>query len=509
VNPGRLSVLALLAFLAGFSSNFPAAGDELKFQITLRPGLAPETSSGRLFVILAHTNQREPRLTIGHTVPNAPVVLARDLPMLSPDQAVTLDQTAYTFPISNLSALPAGEYFVQALFDWNRDVRSPAAPGNLFSTPKKLRLSPDTGMVKLELSERVPEESQAESAQIKFVKIQSKLLSDFHHRPIYLRAGIVLPRDYEKESSRHYPLWIRIGGLNSRYTSVSKMMAGQSDFKSTWLSNDTPRFILLQLDGTGPFGDPYYVNSANSGPFGDALVQELIPYVETKFRAIAQPRARVLSGSSTGGWVTLALQILYPDFFNGAWAACPDPVDFRALELVNIYQDENAFVNKYGNERPSDRTAQGDIVQTVREEVATENLLGRSNCYTSSGKQWGEWTAAFSPRGADGLPVPLFDPITGKIDHAAATEWRKYDLRMILEKNWKNLAPKLRGKLHITAGEADRFFLNNAVHLLDEFLAKADPPFEGSIIYGPGKGHGWSNLSLRQMLDQMKAAADP
>jgi S-formylglutathione hydrolase FrmB len=281
----------------------------------------------------------------------------------------------------------------------------------------------------------------------------------------------------------------------------------QSEFASTWQADDAPRLILLQLDGAGPNGDPYYVNSANNGPFGDALVQELIPHVEAKFRAVGQPRARFLSGGSTGGWVSLALQVFYPDFFNGTWSSCPDPVDLRAFQLVNIYLDDNAYLNKYGNERPSARDLNGDVKLTMRREVGLENLLGRGNSYTFSGGQWGNWNAVFGPRGADGLPVPLWDPQSGKINHTVAEQWKKYDLRIVLEQNWKTLGPKLRGKIHIAAGEADDYFLNNAVHLLQKFLSQADPPFEGKIVYGPGQGHGWFDLSLRQMLDEMQAAA--
>jgi hypothetical protein len=142
----------------------------------------------------------------------------------------------------------------------------------------------------------------------------------------------------------------------------------------------------------------------------------------------------------------------------------------------------------------------------MRREVGVENLMGRGNSYTRSGGQWGAWNAVFSPRGADGLPVPLWDPQTGRIDHSVAEQWKKYDLRLVLEQNWKTLGPKLRGKLHIAAGEADDYFLNNAVHLLDDALAEADPPFEGSIVYGPRGRHGWTNVNLREMLKQMNQA---
>jgi hypothetical protein len=214
----------------------------------------------------------------------------------------------------------------------------------------------------------------------------------------------------------------------------------------------------------------------------------------------------VLDGGSTGGWVSLALQVFYPDFFNGAWSGYPDGVDFRALQLIDIYKDENAYVNGHGFERPSMRDLNGDTRFTIRHECQMENVLGHGDSYTMSGGQWGAWNATYGPRGADGRPVPLWDPKTGKIDRSAVEHWKKYDLRLVMEQNWKTLGPKLRGKIHIWVGEADEFFLNNAVHLLDQFLSKADPPYEGKIIYGPGKGHGWEAISDRQMMGEMAEA---
>jgi hypothetical protein len=504
----RLGLLFCLAPLLACAATSSTAAD-WRFEVTIKQGLAASPKDGRLYVILGRTQNPEPRRTLGQTGRDAPQVLAHDLKSFGPGVEALATQQAFAYPITNPANVPAGDYFVQALFDSNADLRLRDAPGNLYSKPQQIHLDPaQAGEWKLELTEQIPEEKlPAETAQLKFVKIQSKLLSDFYGRPIFLRAGIVLPRDYDQNSSRRYPLWVRIGGFDTRYTVVIGEMGRDSGFARTWQADDTPRLILLQLDGAGPNGDPYYVNSANHGPFGDALVQELIPQVEAQFRAIGQPRARFLSGVSTGGWVSFALQVFYPDFFNGTWSSCPDPVDFRAFELVNLYEDDNAYVNRFGNERPSERTLNGDVQLTMRREVGVENLLGRGNSYTLSGGQWGDWNAVFGPRGTDGLPVPVWDPQTGKINHAVAEQWKKYDLRLVLEQNWTTLGPKLRGKIHIAAGEADNYFLNNAVHLLDRFLGQAKPPFEGKIVYGAGKGHGWFDLTLRQMLDEMQAAA--
>jgi hypothetical protein len=284
------------------------------------------------------------------------------------------------------------------------------------------------------------------------------------------------------------------------------MMAGE--FKTNWLADDSPRMIQLYLDGDGPFGDSYQVNSDNNGPYGDAITQEVIPYVEQKFRGVGEPYARVLDGGSTGGWVSLALQVFYPDFLNGTWSFCPDGVDFRAFQLVNIYSDKNAYVNAHGFERPSARDLNGDVRFTIRHECQMENVMGLGDSWSMSGEQWGAWNATYGPRGKDGRPVPLWDPKTGEIDHSVVEHWKKYDLRMVLEQNWKTLGPKLKGKINIWVGEADDYFLNNGVHLLDEFLKKADPPYRGKIAYGPGKGHCWLALSERQLMNEMAAAIE-
>jgi S-formylglutathione hydrolase FrmB len=500
----RTFVLALILFLFAERSG---AGTALRFEVTVDKALADSPLTGRLLVILDRHPMPGPRLAM-HAGADAPFVIGCDVNGLAAGQTISVDEKSFSFPITNLAELPPADYFVQALLMTNIDIRSPNSFGNLYSEIVEAQLDPaHSGTVKLQLTHRIPDEQiPADTDLLKFVKIQSPLLSKFHGHPVYLRAGIILPRDFAKEPSRKYPLWVRIGGWGTRYTMVQALMEKHGSFNSLWMADGTPRMILLQLDGAGPYGDPYQVNSANNGPYGDAITQELIPYVEQKFRGIGEPHARVLSGLSTGGWVSLALQVFYPDFFNGTWTFCPDGVDFRAFELVNIYEDPNAYVNQYGFERPSERDLNGDVRLYMRREVQFENVLGAGNSWTTSGKDWCAWNAVYGPRGADGRPTALWDPQTGKIDRALVEQWKKYDLRLVMEENWKTLGPKLQGKLHISVGEADDYFLNNGVHLLDDFLSHADPPYKGRIVYGPRRGHGWTDLSTAQQLKEMDAA---
>jgi hypothetical protein len=507
----RCRWLLLTVSLAGPAAAWAPAADRtstsLKFAVTLATGLVPTPQTGRLLVVLGKTNRPEPRLTIGQTGLDAPPFLGADVDGLTGGRTVTLDQSALVFPVEHLARVPAGEYYVQAVLHTNRDLNLATAPGNLSSEPVKVEIDPARGgTVRLELNrldppDRVPDDTP----EVRYVRLKSELLSQFHGRPMYLRAAVILPKDFEKDESRRYPLRVHIGGYGTRYTAAQGMAAYSPGFRAAWYADDAPRMLLLVLDGAGPYGDPYQVNSANNGPYGDAVTKELIPHVEERFRGLDRPWARVLDGGSTGGWVSFALQVFYPDFFNGCWSHCPDPVDFRAYELIDIYGDQNAYVNRHGFERPSKRQLNGDVAYTVRHECLMERVLGRGNRWELSGKDWCAWNATFGPRGEDGKPRPLWDGATGRIDRSVIDHWKKYDLRLVLQENWATLGPKLRGKVHIHVGEADDYFLNNAVHLLDDFLKTARPPFEGKIAFYPRAGHT-GFLSEKQTLEEMAEA---
>ena len=446
-------------------------------------------------------------LELGQTGMNAFPVMGRDVARLAPGKEAILDDHSVIFPIEHLRNLRPGTYAVQAVLHTNRDLNLINAPGDLYSAVKKVKLDPVTGgTVTLELSRAIPEETLPPDTElVKYVKIRSPRLSEFHRRTIFLRAGVILPRDFAREPDRRYPLRVHIGGYGARFTRIEGRMGEGSEFHEAWMAGDTPRMIFVLLDGAGPLGDPYQVNSANHGPYGDAVTRELIPHIEKTYRGIGRGSARVLDGGSTGGWVSLALQVFYPDYWSGAWSFCPDGVDFRSFQLLNIYEDQNAYVNRHGFERPSARDVSGDVRYTMRHECSLENVLGLGDSWTMSGGQWGAWNATYGERGEDGRPVALWNPRTGVINRAATERWKAYDLRRVVEQNWAELGPKLRGKIHIWVGDADDFFLNNAVHRLDEFLSRAQPPYEGTITYSPGRGHCWIGISEREMMNQMSS----
>ena len=498
-----VAVLLTAAALAGAGQPNAAVSIEV---ILASPESVP---SGRLLVVVApDIGSAEPRRWVGQVEEDDVVTIGVDTPPLAPGERVRLDATAVATPESGLAGLPAGRYRAQAVLRMNADLRVAAAAGNLYSEPVSLSLDGDApASIRLRLTRRVSDEvGPADESLVQFVRLRSRRLSAFHGRPIYLRAGVILPRGFHEQRSRRYPLRVHIGGYGTRYTAVRRMMRAGSRFRDAWLAIDARPMILLHLDGAGPYGDPYQVNSANNGPYGDAVIQELIPHVEQEFRGIGTPAARVLDGGSTGGWVALALQIFYPEFFNGAWASCPDSVDFRAFQLVNIYDDESAYVDAEGRERPSARNRDGSVRFTMRDELQMENVLGDGDQWTMSGRQWGAWNAAYGPRGEDGHPIPLWEPDGGRIDKSVTEHWRRYDLRAYLERHWSELAPRLRGKLNVWVGELDDYFLEGAVHLLDDFLKTPPlPDIAARLTFGVSRGHCWTGISEAEMMYEMDA----
>ena len=497
------------AFLFAFLTLFVPAAHAQRTDITfvVRPDAALSgklPKSGRLFVILSRRDSPEPRFGPGEAEEGAEPFFGKDIAKWDSKKPLSLGSEAVGFPQINVDDVPTGKWYAQALYDSDTTFSYINAPGNAFGPPTEIDIQPGVRQTfALALNQRIaPETVPADTDNVKYIRLQSRLLSKFWHRPMFLRAAVILPPGFSDTSAKRYPLRVNIGGYHTRYTDGAVL--------ARRIPSDAPAMLTVLLDGEAPFGDSYSTNSANNGPYGDATVKELIPFIEKRFHAIGRPDARFTDGGSTGGWVALALQVYYPDFFNGAWSFYGDSVDFHRFQIIDIYSDANAFA-KDGKEVPSARDLFGNTKFSVRREVQMENALGRSNSFVASGGQWGAWNAVYGPHDKrTKLPVPIWEPMTGKIDHKVAEKWRPYDLRYYLAKNWKVLGPKLQGKLHIWMGDSDNYFLNESMHLMDDFLkATQNPKSDAEITFGAGKGHGWEAIGQTQRMQQMVARVRP
>ncbi len=529
--------LCVALFIASLFQSLAYAADT-RFKITLAAG--PQPVTGRVFIVISKTDNPEPRLQAGNWRSHAELI-GRDIAELGRGQSVTIDSLALGFPLRSVRELPAGDYYVQAMMNvYTRFSRSDGhviwahndqwegqqfnkSPGNLYSEVKRFHLDAVGGYeIQLNLNNIVPAaQLPADTLYVKHIKIQSKLLTAFWGQPIYLGATVLLPEGYDQHPGAHYPVIYQQGhfGLNpplgfSTESSPADeqhregRISGYSLYKR-WSSSNFPHMIAVTFQHpTVYFDDSYAVNSANNGPYGDAIMQELIPYVESHFRIIQQPYARLLTGGSTGGWESLALQVFHPEFFGGTWTFYPDPVDFNRYMMVDAYNDVNAFLAPGYDppvpERPMTRSVEGQVEVTMRQMSQLEDVLGS---HGRSAQQFEAWEAVYGPVGVDGYPRPLWNKQSGLIDPQVALYMRDhgYDLRYYLEQNWPKIGPLLVGKIHVYCGDMDNFYLNLAVYRLEDFLRGVrNPAYGGSFEYGrPMKGHGWSPLNQAELVQVM------
>lgn len=510
---------------------------DLKFKVSFQEGQYSKPQDGRLLLLLADNNEKEARFQILDG-PETQLAFGIDVENLNPGEWVLFDDTVFGYPIKNISSVPSGEYWVQGLFhiyetfhradghivklpmdrgegqQWNK------APGNLYSTPQKIIIDPiKNDIIKVVLDQKIPPIAPPKDTKyVKHVKMKSKLLSEFWGRPMYLGACVLLPEGFDEHPIVKYPLIINHGHFPHTFSDLrgtppdpnlepeySKrfnvedynriMQQKQYQFYKEWTGSNFPRWVVIQIQHANPYyDDSYAVNSENLGPYGDAITYELIPFIEEKFRCIGESWSRFLYGGSTGGWEALAAQVMYPDEYNGCFAACPDPIDFRAYTVVNIYEHKNAYYvdSKFKKTpRPATRNYLGEVAATLEEVNHRELVLGTKS---RSGRQWDIWEAVYSPVGTDGYPKRMWDKLTGEIDHEVANSWREnYDLGYILKRDWKTIGPKLKGKIHIYCGDMDNYYLNNAVYLVEEFLeSTTDPYYDGEVDYGDRAEHCWN-----------------
>jgi putative esterase len=447
----------------------------VRFQVTVPPAVSDRPVSGRLLVFM--TQQAEAGKLLGPDLldPNKVWVEAIELHDVAPGKVIAVSPTQ-AFP-KPFSEAPAGNYHFMALLDVNHDYtyKNRADGGDLYSAVEKVALDP-AKPIALTLSHRVRTPEFNETASLKLVSVESRALSGFWGRPIAVDAVVLLPPGYAKETQRRYPAVYQIHGYGGTHfdsarrdgpTVSSKMASGQS-----------PEMIYVFLNGECPLGEHEFADSVNNGPWGEALIKEFIPHLEKEFRIESEPARRFLTGHSSGGWSSLWLQVRYPDEFGGTWSTSPDPEDFRSFTDIDLLRGDNFYYDGEGKERNLFRF-HGKNVMSMKQYVRLEQVLG------DYGGQIESFDAVFSPRGEDGRPMPVFDRATGEVDAAVVKYWEEhYDIDAYLRKNWAQIGPKLKGKLHIWVGTADNFHLNDSARLLEKTLKELGSDAKVTFIEG-------------------------
>jgi len=527
-------ITCILFYFIDYNKN--SDDNKIKFEIEYSEKFQEDGFDGRLLLMISNNNSAEPRFQINDSH-NTQMIFGVDVESWDANQKIVIDSEAIGYPIKSTKEIKEGEYYVQAFLhkyetfnlstgytvklpmDQGEGQKWNISPKNLYSTPRKIKIK-NSSTISISLDNEIPPIEPARDTEfIKHVKIRSDMLSKFWGRDMYLQANVLVPHGFDEKSNTRYPLMIFHGHFpntfrgfrtvpptapekdtiyNSRFgiTGYQYIQEKEAyDLYKNWISNDFPRFLAIEIQHQNPYyDDSYAVNSANIGPYGDAITYELIPHVEKLFNGVGEPWGRFLYGGSTGGWESLAAQVLYPKEYNGCFAACPDPIDFRAFTVVNIYEDDNAYYHE-GSFRKTLRAGMRDGKGIIKNHLIQinkrESVLGSKG---RSGDQWDIWQAVYSPSGEDGYPKPIWDRETGKIDKDVANYWKEnYDLSYIMKRDWNKIGKDLEGKIHIYCGDMDNYYLNNAVVLTEEFLeSTTDPYYNGEVDYGDMAEHCWN-----------------
>ncbi|HXA38690.1 MAG TPA: hypothetical protein VNW53_06800 [Phenylobacterium sp.] len=508
------------------------------FKVAFPKAASAKPLDGRIVLVVSPKATPEPRLQVDlEGTLRSPFMFGQTVEAMAPGAAVAISPQAIGWPAERLAALPDGDYTVQAVLnryetfhradgsvvklppDMGEGQHWNLKPGNLYSKPLLVHVRRGGPVVALSLDQTIaPIPRKPDTEFIQHVRIRSELLSKYWGRDVYLGAHVLLPAGFAQHPEARFPLMVFHGhypddisgfrttppdpnlkpDYSERFHLAGYNRIQQQEayaFYQRWIAKDFPRFLVIEIEHANPYyDDSYAVNSANLGPYGDAINKELIPAIEKQFRGIGQGWARFTYGGSTGGWEAMATQVFYPDMYNGAFIACPDPIDFRAYTTINLYKDRNAFYQQgVANriERPAQRDYLGQTFSTQREQNRMEAVLGDKS---RSGEQYDIWQAVFGPQAPDGYPKPIFDKLTGVIDPQVAAYWKEhFDLTHIVQRDWATLGPKLAGKLHIYVGSADTYFLTDAVYFAQETLESLkDPAWGGEVAYGDRAEHCWN-----------------
>jgi hypothetical protein len=510
-----MSTRALASLVvSGVLAIAPATRAQTTFTVTLDPATFTKPVSGRLVVFLVR--EGNPALK-GKSPIEGPFfespspMFGIDVKDAAPGSTITIDDHATWF-LSKPGDLPAGEYIAQGVLMIDRRRSSWRDESGHFTTPiVKFSAEPRRGLlpgpfdrsksvkaanaapkpVALTLSNRTSREAPEAPPGVQMFEVRSKLLSDFHHRDVKLRAGVVLP--IGSDPSRKYPAIYEVPGFGGDHTGALGVARDRNR-----LDEKTPAGLLARnafwivLDPESPNGHTLFADSANNGPRGRALVEELLPALEAEFPLIAKPEARLLRGHSSGGWSVVWLSTRYPKTFGGAWSSSPDPVDFHRFQKTDIYAPGANMYSEHDAETPSFRDAQGVVKMTVRQENGMEEVLGPDN---TSGQQWDSWQAVFGPRNEQGRPAALYEHTTGEVDAKIAEQYAKYDIVRTLHEQPGVYGPIFLQRVRLVVGGGDSFYLNEAVELLAKELE--NPKFfdlpegtHGYVKIVPGRDHG-------------------
>jgi hypothetical protein len=289
--------------------------------------------------------------------------------------------------------------------------------------------------------------------------LRDNYLGDAARRPLW----VYLPPGYD-DSEQRYPSIYVIQG----YTGQVAMWANRTAFRPTFpetadalfATGDVPPAVLVFVDAWTAYGGSQFVDSPGTGRYHSYLCQEVVPFVDERYRTLADRAHRAITGKSSGGFGAMITPMLRPDLFGALASHAGDA----------LY--EFCYLAEFGKSVRHLRDYDGDISawwtdfqsRTPFTKAADEHLLMMLGI-----------SACFSARD-DGTPELPFDPHTGVLRPSVWQRWLDWDpVRMA--PRYTEALRSLRA-VWLDAGTRDEWFLDLGAQAFRAALRDAELPDE-------------------------------
>jgi hypothetical protein len=273
---------------------------------------------------------------------------------------------------------------------------------------------------------------------------------------------VYLPPGYDDEPDRRYPVVYVIQG----YTGNVSMWRNRSPFRQPFIETadqvfadgQAPPAIVVYVDAWTKYGGSQFVDSPGTGKYHSYLCDEVVPWVDGRYRTLPEAAHRAITGKSSGGFGAMITPMLRPDLFGALATHAGDTLYELCYipefgDCVRMLRDYGGDIQRWWADFNS-RTA-----FTRKADQTLLGVLGVAACFSADD---------------DGQPELPFDPQTGVIREDVWRRWLDWDpVRMVPE--YAYALRSLRG-IWIDAGTSDDYFLDIGAEAFRAALIEAGVP---------------------------------
>lgn len=297
-------------------------------------------------------------------------------------------------------------------------------------------------------------------------------LGDPHERPLW----VYVPPGYDDEPDRRYATVYVIQGYTGQVTMWRNRTPFRQPFPETadavFARGEAPPTIVVYVDAWTAYGGSQFVDSPGTGPYHSYLCDEIVPFVDGRYRTVPAPEHRAVAGKSSGGFGAMITPMLRPDLFGALATHAGDSLyeycylpDFA--KAVRLLRDYDGDIQRWWDD------FRGRIAFTKEADQTLLMVLGVAACFSAA---------------PDGTPALPFDQRSGRLVPEVWQRWLDWDPVRMVERH----ADAVRSwrAVWIDAGTRDEWFLDLGAQAFEAEVRRVGLPEERVHFETFEAGHG-------------------